>query len=162
MVGPQHHARYDMCRVIIDALSEYTVYLLRAMGYECKTSQDLKPAETIFNPRLVDKEIRGWRVKLRDALGLNAFPIVNHTMQQRYGDALSMEEKALIPSLHEPKARANETQALMNAHTGEKDETEPESLSRVERSPYVEDVYMETSRSSPPTRRKISQMKRKD
>ena len=39
------------------ALSAYTTYLLRAMGYKCRASQDPKLAETVFNPRVVDKEI---------------------------------------------------------------------------------------------------------
>ena len=44
----------------IEALSAYTVYLLRAMVYECKASQDLILAEVIFNPRVVDKDMKEW------------------------------------------------------------------------------------------------------
>ena len=48
------------------------VYLLRAMRNESKTSQDLEPDETIFNPRVVDKEMNEWRAKLRDEFGIDA------------------------------------------------------------------------------------------
>ena len=47
------------CSVVnIGALSAYTVYILRAMGYKCKASQDLKPAEAIFNIRVVEKDMK--------------------------------------------------------------------------------------------------------
>ena len=67
-----------------------------------------------------------------------------------------MEEKSPIPSRYESKARSNETQDWMNAPGGEQDEREPDVFSRVERSPYVEDVHMEAPRSSLPTRGKRS------
>ena len=40
-----------------------------------------------------------------------------------------------------------------NARRGDQDETEPGTFPRVKRSPYGEDVYMETPSSSSPTRR---------
>ena len=58
MVGPQHHIELELHRLSIGALSAYTVYLLRAMGYKCKASQDLKPAEAIFNIRVVEKDMK--------------------------------------------------------------------------------------------------------
>ena len=89
------------CTVLsIAALSAYTVYLLRAMGYKCKATQDLKLANAIFNPRVVDKDMKAWKAKVRDAFGIDAIPIVNTTMEQLHGDALLMEEKAPIPSRH--------------------------------------------------------------
>ena len=42
----------------IGALSAYTVYILRAMEYECKASQDLKLAEAICNPRVLDNNFK--------------------------------------------------------------------------------------------------------
>ena len=84
------------------------------------------------------------------------------TMQQLYGNVSSMQEKAPISSRYMSKARFSETQAWTNAQMGEQDETEPEVFARVERSPYVEGVYMETPRSSPPTRRKGSQIRREN
>ena len=74
------------------------------------------------------------------------------TMEQAHGDAHLMEQKAPIPSRYESKANSNETQAWMKASKGEHDETRPEVFSRVERSPSVEDVQMETPRSFFPTR----------
>ena len=80
------------CSVMnIGALSAYTVYILRAMGYKCKASQDLKLAEAICNPWVFDNNINEWRAKLRDAFGIDAIPIIMQTMQQLYGDASSMK-----------------------------------------------------------------------
>ena len=42
----------------IGALSAYIIYLLRAMGYKCNASQDLKLSEAIFKPWVVDKEMK--------------------------------------------------------------------------------------------------------
>ena len=74
----------------IEALLADNFYLLRAMGYKCKASQDLKLAEAIFNRRVVDKEMKGWGSKLRDALIIDAIPSVNYTMQRLYGDDFPM------------------------------------------------------------------------
>ena len=127
------------CTVLsIGALSAYTVYLLSAMGYKCKASQDLKLAEAIFYARVVDKEMTEWRAKLRDVFGIDEVPSVNQTMKQLQRKFSSMYEKAQIPSRYESKARSSETQAWTNAQRGEQDETEPEAFSQVERSPRVE------------------------
>ena len=40
------------------ALSAYTVYLLRALGYKCKAFNDLKLAKAIYNPRMIDKDMK--------------------------------------------------------------------------------------------------------
>ena len=46
------------CTVLsIAALSAYTVYLLRAMGYKCKATHDPKLVDSILNPWVVDKEM---------------------------------------------------------------------------------------------------------
>ena len=48
------------------------------------------------------------------------------------------------------------------AQGDEKGETKPGAYSRVERPPYMEDIHMETPRSSPPTRRKSLQTRGED
>ena len=73
------------------------------MGCECKTSQDLKISEAIFNPRVVDKDMKGWRAKLRDACEIDAIPNVSMTIQHLYVDFSSMEEKAPIPSRYKSR-----------------------------------------------------------
>ena len=135
MVGAQNHAEHDLHRLEHWGFSAYTVYLLREVGYECKTSQNLKLAEAISNPRVVDKEMKEWRAKRRDTFGIDVIPSVNQTMQQRYWDVFPMEEKAPMPSRYESKARASETQALTNPRRGEQAETEQGVFPRVERSP---------------------------
>ena len=101
------------------------------------------------------------RAKLRDAFGIDAITSVNLAMQQLYGDVSSVEEKAPTQSTNESLEKGREIQAWTNVHRGEQDETETEAFSRMERSFYVEDVYMTTPRSSPPTRRKNLPMRRK-
>ena len=66
------------------------------MGHEYKASQDPKLAERILNPRVVDKEMKESRAKLRDSFGIDAIPSVKHTMQQLNGDAFPMEEKETL------------------------------------------------------------------
>ena len=63
------------------------------MGYNCKATQDPKLADAIFNLRVVDKEMKAWRAKLRDVFGIDAISSVNMTMDQLHGDAHLMEEK---------------------------------------------------------------------
>ena len=93
--------------------------------------------------------MKEWRSKLTDAFEIDAIPTVNQTIQHLYGDVFSVEGKTPIPSSYELKARSSETQAWTNAQMGEQDETEPEAFSRVERSPYAEDAYMDTPKTLP-------------
>ena len=52
------------CTIVsIEALSAYTIYLLRAMGYKWKAMQDRKVADAVYNRRVVDKELNEWRAK---------------------------------------------------------------------------------------------------
>ena len=106
--------------------------------------------------------MKAWRAKIRDAFGIDAIPSVNMTMEKLYGDVYSVEEKAPIPSGFEPKVIPSESQAWTNAQGGEQGVTEAEAYSRVENLPYMEDVYMETPRSTSPTRRKSSQTRGED
>ena len=87
----------------IGALSAYTTYLLCAMRYKCKASQDPKLAETVFNPRVVEKEIKEWRAKLREAFGIDEISSVSTTMEHMYGEAASIKEKAPIPSRYKSR-----------------------------------------------------------
>ena len=54
------------------------------------------------------------------------------------------KEKTPIPSRYDPKTKVGESRAWTNAHRFAQNEVKPEEFPRVERSPYVEDVYMET------------------
>ena len=82
----------------IGAISEYTIYLLRATGYKCKATQDSKLADEILNLLVVDKEMKGWRAKRNKAFGIYAISSVSMTTQNLHGYVSLMEEKAQIPS----------------------------------------------------------------
>ena len=104
------------CTVLsIGALSAYTIYLLRSMGYKCKATQDPKLSDAISNPRVVDKEMKVWTAKLRDAFAIDAVPSVNMTMEKLHGDVHLIEEKSSIPSRYESKASPNEPEAWTKA-----------------------------------------------
>ena len=66
----------------IVVITVYTVYLFREIGYECQKLQDLNLAVSIFNTRVVNIKMKGWRVKLREAFGIDAIVSVIMMMQQ--------------------------------------------------------------------------------
>ena len=87
------------CTVLSNrAHSAYTIYLLRAMGYECKATQNLKLGDASFKPRVLNKEMKAWKAKLRDSFRVDTIPSANMTMEELHGDVFSMEENAPIPS----------------------------------------------------------------
>ena len=103
MVGAQNHVEHDLHS--FEHSSTLGVHCLSLARDEIQVEgvAGSQLSEAIFNPRVVNKDMKGWRAKLRDAFKIDSIPSVSETGQQLYGYVSLMKEKAPIPSRYPSK-----------------------------------------------------------
>ena len=80
MVGPQQHAEYDLHRFKLwGTLGVHGLPLARD-GIRVQGVDGPLADEEIFNPRVVDKDKKGWKANPRDAFEIDAIPSVSQTI----------------------------------------------------------------------------------